>query len=337
MEYIKLGTSDLKVSRIGLGTWAIGGLFWGGTDESNSIKTIRQALELGINLIDTAPVYGLGLSEEIVGKAVAEYGQREKVILATKAGIEWTGRPEDGNWQRWRSSQPQAIKKELEASLRRLKTDYIDLYQIHWPDPETPFEETAEALHGLYEEGKIRAIGVSNYNIEQMDAWRKVAPLHSCQPQLNLFESHLSDTVFTYCAEQNIGTLTWGTLAHGLLTGKFTANSTFPSDDLRHNNPMFKGDRFRQYLAAVDELKALAAEKGKTVAQLAVRWALQQPGVSVALWGARRPDQLEETLGVSGWTLSAHDLSRIEAILSKHIKDPVTPSPNPGPPPRSKV
>jgi aryl-alcohol dehydrogenase-like predicted oxidoreductase len=229
------------------------------------------------------------------------------------------------------------VREEVEASLRRLQTDYIDVYQVHWPDFDTPFEETAETFAALHREGKIRAIGVSNFSPEQMDAWRQAAPLHSNQSQLNLFEDHLKDTVFTYCAENNIGTLTWGTLAHGLLTGKFTAETTFPSDDHRSRRPMFQGDTFKQYLAAVERLKQFAAERGKTVAQLAVRWALDQPGVTTVLWGARRPGQLDEVEGALGWTLSQEELRTIQNILAETIQNPVPPRKNAGPMRRSEV
>jgi len=332
MEYAKLGTSDLTVSRIGLGTWAMGGWMWGGTDEAQAIAAIHRALDLGINLIDTAPVYGFGLSEEIVGKALAARGRRDDVVIATKVGLEW-----DNQQRVWRNATRQRIRQEIEDSLRRLRTDYIDLYQVHWPDPDTPIEETAEELHRLYKEGKIRAIGVSNYTPEQMDVWRQVAPLHSNQLQLNLFQAHLLDTAFAYCADHGIATLTWGTLAHGLLTGKITADTTFPEDDLRSRHPMFRGEHFRQYLAAVERLKAFAAETGKTVTQLAVRWVLAQRGVTVALWGARRPQQLDEVEGAMGWNLSAEDLEQIQRILRETVTDPVKPREKQGPPARSEL
>lgn len=332
MDYVKLGTSGIEVSRIGLGTWAMGGFMWGGTNEEEAVNAILQALDLGINLIDTAPIYGFGLSEEIVGRAVIQHGRRDKVIIATKAGIEWHN---DIAGLRWRNSTREHIIKEVDDSLRRLRTDYIDLYQIHWPDYETPIEETAEAMLSLYEKGKIRAIGVSNYSVEQMEQWLKVAPLHSSQPPFNLFQSNLADTVFKYCSENHIATLSWGTLAHGMLTGKFTADAAFPEDDFRHSHPMFQGERFHQYLGAVEELKNLAAEKGKTVTELAVRWALQQPGINVALWGARRPEQLNVIQGVFGWELSQADLDCIDRILAEQITDPVPVVTNPGPPARS--
>jgi aryl-alcohol dehydrogenase-like predicted oxidoreductase len=331
MEYCKLGSSNLEVSRIGLGTWAIGGWRWGGTDEKQAILTVQKALDLGINLIDTAPVYGFGLSEEIIGRAIAEYGNRDKVVIATKLGVEW-----DEQKRIWRNCTQARIKKEIDDSLRRLHTDYIDLYQVHWPDFDTPMEETAEALMSFYHKGKIRTIGVSNFNVEQMKLWQKVAPLHSNQLQLNLFQTHLLET-FEYCGKNNISTLTWGTLAHGLLTGKLTVNANFPKGDLRNDNPMFQGKQFCQHLNAVNKLRDLAIGRGKTVAQLAVKWILQQQGVGIALWGARRPEQIEGISGLFNWQLSSAELAQIDKIIKETITDPVKPKANPGPPLRSRL
>ncbi|MFC4077157.1 aldo/keto reductase [Salinithrix halophila] len=332
MEKEQLGQSNLQVCRVGLGTWAMGGWMWGGADEKEAVAAIRYALDIGINLVDTAPVYGFGISETIVGRAVKESGRREHTILATKAGLEW-----DGEERIWRNASSKRLEKELEDSLRRLQTDYIDLYQIHWPDPETPIDETAETLNRFYEEGKIRAIGVSNFDADQMETWLKAAPLHSNQPCLNLFQDALKDTVFPYCDQNQIGTLTWGTLAHGLLTGKFDESSSFPPDDLRHHHPMFQKKRFQQYLTAVSKLKDMAREKGKTVLQLSIRWVLDQPGVTSALWGARRPEQLKELKGVFGWKLSAADLKQIDSIVRTAVTDPLLQESLQGPPAKSTV
>ncbi|AYB39508.1 aldo/keto reductase [Brevibacillus laterosporus] len=326
MDYVQLGSSELKCSRIGLGTWAIGGWAWGGTNEKDAIQAIQRAFDIGINTLDTAPVYGFGLSEEICGKAIKEYGQRDKIHIATKAGIEWVG--EEGVY--WCNASKERVLQEFEDSLRRLQVDYIDLYQLHWPDPGLPVEETADIFAQLYKEGKIRAIGVSNFSIEQIEQWRKVAPLHSSQTRLNVLQTEHKDT-FRYCFENNINTLTWGTLAQGLLTGKFTKDSTFAEDDLRHGYPLFAAEYFDQYLQAVDRLKVIAQEKGKTMAQLAVRWTLDHPGVSVSLWGARKPAQLDEVSGVMGWTLSAQDLDQIDQIIKESLHDPFH-DPTMGPP-----
>ena len=249
MEQIAIGTSGLKTSRIGLGTWAIGGWMWGGTDEAQSIATIRSAVERGVTLIDTAPAYGFGRSEEIVGKALAEGGLRDKVQIATKVGLAW----KDGAV--FRNSRPARIRKEIEDSLRRLRTDVIDLYQVHWPDLETPIAETARTLEDLRREGKIRAIGVSNYSPAQMDAFRAVARLDAVQPPYNLFEREIEADVLPYAKRADLTVLSYGALCRGLLTRKNERQTTtFEGDDLRKVDPKFQGERFRQYLAAVDEL-----------------------------------------------------------------------------------
>jgi len=207
METLKLDSLNKETPGIGLGTWAIGGVMWGGTDEQESIKTIQSAIDKGITLIDTAPAYGFGKSEEITGKALKNYVDRDKIIVATKAGLEWD---KDENLSR--NSSRDRIFKEIDDSLKRLQLDYIDIYQIHWPDSQTPFEETAQAMNELLEKGKIKAIGVSNYSSEQMDEFRKHAPLHFCQPPYNLFERDAEEDVFPYCKEHDITLITYGAL-----------------------------------------------------------------------------------------------------------------------------
>ncbi|HEX3035482.1 MAG TPA: aldo/keto reductase [Thermodesulfobacteriota bacterium] len=321
MEFVKISGTDIQASRIGLGTWVMGGWLWGGSEESDSIKTLHAALDKGTNLIDTAPIYGFGVSEEIVGKAVAEYGQREKVIIATKVGLEWG----NGKGIR-RNSSKSRINKEIEDSLRRLQTNYIDIYQIHWPDLNTPIEETAEAMHGLYKQGKIRAIGVSNYSPEQMELFRKVAPLHTSQPPYNLFEREIERDVLPYCREHGITTLLYGALCRGLLSGRMKPDTKFTGDDLRKIDPKFKQPRYPQYLKAVERLDSFAKEKyGKRVLHLAVRWLLDQPGAGVALWGARRPQQLEPIDEVVGWSLDEGALRTVDKIITENVKDPVGP------------
>src|SRR5258706_11641298 len=238
METIQIGTSGLAASRIALGTWAIGGWMWGGnSDLDESIRTIRSALDRGITLIDTAPVYGFGRSEEIVGMALSG-GLRHRAVIATKVGLEWRG-----GGKVWRNSSPARIRKEVEASLRRLRTDYIDLYQVHWPDPLVPVQETAGALARLLEEGKIRAIGVSNYSSEQMAAFREVAPIHSVQPPYNLFEREAEADVLPYAAKRAIAVLCYGALCRGLLTGTMNSATRFTADDLRRHDPKFQEPR----------------------------------------------------------------------------------------------
>ena len=319
METIAIGTSGITASRIALGTWAIGGWMWGGnTDLDESIYTIRSAVARGITLIDTAPVYGFGRSEEIVGMALAG-GLRDRAVIATKAGLEWRG------GKVWRNSSPARIRREVEDSLRRLRTDYIDLYQVHWPDPLVPIQETAGALARLLKEGKIRAIGVSNYSPAQMDEFRKAAPIHSVQPPYNLFEREAESGVLPYAAQHGIAVLCYGALCRGLLTGTITRATQFKGDDLRRYDPKFQEPRFSQYLAAVTALDRYGRERYRLgVLALAVRWVLDQ-GDTVALWGARRPAQLDPVEDTMGWEVDERAKARIEGILLDTVKDPVGP------------
>jgi aryl-alcohol dehydrogenase-like predicted oxidoreductase len=320
MEYTKINGLNREASRIGLGTWSIGGWMWGGTEEQEAVRTIRTALDHGINLIDTAPVYGFGHSEEVVGKALAQYGKRENIIIATKVGLEWRAD------QVFRNSTRSRIFAELDDSLRRLRTDYIDLYQVHWPDPLVPIEETAAAMYQLYKQGKIRAIGVSNYSLEQMNVFQQVAPLHTAQPPYNLFERGAERDVLPYCQLRGIQTLTYGALCRGLLSGRMKPDTEFPGDDLRKVDPKFQPPRYAQYIRAVERLGRFAREHyRKKVLELAVRWVLDRPFVTVALWGARRPEQLAPVDRVSGWKLDAAALKAIDGIINESVRNPVGP------------
>jgi aryl-alcohol dehydrogenase-like predicted oxidoreductase len=320
LETITIPGTKLKPTRVALGTWAIGGWMWGGSDDKDSIRTIKSALDRGINIIDTAPVYGFGHSEEIVGQALAESGQRQNVIIATKVALDWkNGKP-------FRNASKARIAKEIEDSLRRLRTDVIDIYQVHWPDPNTPIAETAEALNALYKAGKIRAIGVSNFNNAQMEAFRAVAPLHTSQPPYNLFEREAEADVLPYCADHKIATLAYGSLCRGLLSGGMKPDTKFTGDDLRRTDPKFQAPRFQQYLAAVGRLDEFARKNyGKRVLHLAVRWVLDKQPLSIALWGARHPGQLDPVADVMGWKLDAAALAEIDRILAETVKDPVGP------------
>jgi aryl-alcohol dehydrogenase-like predicted oxidoreductase len=319
METIEIGTSGIVASRIALGTWAIGGWMWGGNNDlDESVQTIRSAIERGITLIDTAPVYGFGRSEEIVGKALSG-GLRERVVIATKTGLEWR----DGRV--WRNASRVRIRKEIEDSLRRLRTDYIDLYQVHWPDPLVPIQETAEALSGLLNEGKIRAIGVSNYSSAQMAEFSKAAPIHAVQPPYNLFEREAESSVLPYAAKHSIAVLCYGALCRGLLTGTINASTEFKGDDLRRNDPKFQQPRFAQYLAAVESLDRYARDHfGRGVLALAVRWVLDQ-GDTIALWGARHPAQLDPVGDAMEWKLDDMAKRNIDEILLRTVRDPVGP------------
>jgi aryl-alcohol dehydrogenase-like predicted oxidoreductase len=319
MELADIPGTSLKISPVALGTWAIGGWMWGGTDEAESVSTVRAALEHGINIIDTAPVYGFGRSEEIVGRAIAKARVRSDVHIATKAGLEW----EDGRV--FRNASRARIMREIEDSLRRLRTDYIDIYQVHWPDPLVTIEETAEAMHTLFRQGKIRAIGVSNFSVGQMDRFRRVAPLHVLQPPYNLFERGIEADLLPYCRKNKIATLGYGALCRGLLSGRMRPDTVFDGDDLRRTDPKFLEPRFVQYLAAVERLDWLARQRfGKRVIHVAIRWMLDQ-GITTALWGARHPDQLQPVDEATGWWLDASAKTEIDRILRETITDPVGP------------
>lgn len=319
METIKMHNVTPEATRIGIGTWAIGGWMWGGTDEQESVKTLRSALDKGLNLIDTAPVYGFGTSEKIVGKALKEHGRRENIILVTKVGLDWKGQ------MPFRNSSKERINKEIDDSLKRLDTDYIDVYMIHWPDHNVPFEETAEAMQKLVDAGKIKSIAVSNYSPEQMDQFRKVAPIHVCEPPYNIFEREIEEDVLPYCQAEDIKTLTYGALCRGLLSGKMSSDRKFEGDDLRKMDPKFKAGRFEQYLDAAQQLDQFARENyGKNVRDLAVRWILDK-GANIALWGLRKPSQLEGIDDVFDWKLEQDAMNEIDKILEKTITDPVGP------------
>jgi aryl-alcohol dehydrogenase-like predicted oxidoreductase len=317
IELEQIPKTQLKVSRVALGTWAMGGWMWGGSDRREAIATIHAALNQGINLIDTAPVYGFGASEEIVGAALD--GVRSQMVIATKAGLEW----QDGKI--YRNATRDRIMQEIDDSLRRLRTDYIDIYQVHWPDPLVPVEETAEAMRTLYEQGKIRAIGVSNFSVAQMERFRKIAPLHVLQPPYNLFERGIEAEILPYCQANGIATLGYGALCRGLLSGRMHPDTVFHGDDLRRVDPKFRPPRFAQYLEAVRQLDELAQRRfHRRVIQLAVRWMLDK-GIGVALWGGRHPNQLEAALDVAGWSLDAADRVLVERIVNTAIADPLGP------------
>ena len=319
MQRVEIPGTSLNVSRVALGTWAIGGWMWGGSDEAESAATIRAALEDGINVIDTAPAYGFGRSEEIVGKTIAEGALRSRAIIATKAGLDW----HDGKV--FRNASRKRIMREVEDSLRRLRTDHIDIYQVHWPDPLVPVAETAGAMHTLFKQGKIRAIGVSNFSVEQIEQFRHVAPLHVVQPPYNLFERDIEADLLPYCRNNKIATFGYGALCRGLLSGRITQDTTFNGDDLRRTDPKFQPPRFAQYLSAVQRLDRFAQERfNKRVIHLAIRWILDQ-GITTALWGARHPAQLQPVDEVAGWSLDPDTNAEIDRLLHELITDPIGP------------
>jgi aryl-alcohol dehydrogenase-like predicted oxidoreductase len=320
MEHITVSGTGIRMSRVALGTWAIGGSLWGGSDTFESIRTILAALSMGVNTIDTAPVYGLGRSEEIVGQALKMHGHRDRIVISTKAGLEW-----DEHGRVHRNAGKESIIEGVEGSLRRLGTDYIDIYCVHWPDPLVPYEETAEAMSTLHRQGKIRTVGLSNYSPGEMDNFRKASPLHIVQPPYNLFERAVESDILPYCSKSGLTTMAYGSLCRGLLSGQTAPDSRFYGDDLRRFDPKFQPPRYGEYLEAVYRLDDFAGERfGKSVLDLAVRWVLDS-GVDVALWGARHPEQLQHLPEVFGWSLSVEDFHHIDLILSDSITTPVGP------------
>jgi aryl-alcohol dehydrogenase-like predicted oxidoreductase len=320
MEFASILNTKLNPSRIALGTWAIGGWMWGGTDDAEAMATIRSAVDRGITLIDTAPAYGFGHAEELVGQALAEAGARNKVCIATKVGLNWAG------GEVFRDASRARIQKEVEDSLRRLRTDVIDIYHVHWPDPKTPIEEIAEAMLSLYRAGKIRAIGVSNFGVAEMEIFRTIAPLHTAQPPYNLFERGVEVDILPYCRANGIATLAYGPLCRGLLAGRITRDTTFTGDDLRRHDPKFRAPRLGQYVDAVQRLDRFARDNyGRRVIHLAMRWVLDRDGVTFALWGARRPEQLGALSEISGWKIDASAMLEIDRIVAACVRDPVGP------------
>ncbi len=313
----KLGYSDLELSTVGLGTWAIGGPWefgWGAQNDFESIDTIRRAVELGINWVDTAPCYGLGHSETIVGQALHDI--RDQVIIATKCGLVWEN-PESGNvvsqLKAW------SVRKEVEDSLRRLGVDYIDLYQIHWPNPDEDIEEAWEEIAKLMEEKKVRYAGVSNFNLGQLERARNIAPIASLQPPYSMFERRIEVDILDYCNEYDIGIVAYSPLQAGLLTGKFSHDvlASLPEDDWRRQNRHFKGDLFDRHLVAIDSLRQIAGRNGRSPSELAIAWVLSRREITSAIVGARKPDHIEQNVTAMSWDLSEDIIHEVEAILSK--------------------
>jgi len=319
MDMIEIGGPDMVASRIALGTWAIGGWMWGGSDTRNALHTIDVAIDHGVNLIDTAPAYGFGVSEQIIGRALASNGRRRRMLIATKCGLEWH------NGKVHRNASPSRIRAEIEDSLKRLRTDYIDIYQLHWPDPATPLEESAGAFAKLLQEGKIRAIGVSNLSPAETERFRQVVPVRTTQPPYNLFEREIEGDVLPYATQTGLVLLAYGSLCRGLLSGKMNAATRFEGDDLRRVDPKFQQPRFEQYLTAVAELDQFAkARFGKNVLALAVRWILDR-GATIALWGARRPEQVAAIGTAMGWSLDPAAMEEFDRILARTIKTSIGP------------
>jgi aryl-alcohol dehydrogenase-like predicted oxidoreductase len=314
MDYTQLGERGPRVSRIAFGNWSAGG-DWGSVDRGAAIAATREALDLGITLFDTAHAYGFGAAEELLGEALRPeiQSQRESLVIATKGGL----RKDGGSTVR--DSSPTALRRDLEASLTALGTDYVDIYQIHWPDPATPIETTAETVDEFVREGLVRKVGVSNYDARQMAAFQSVRPIDTLQPPYHVFRREIEASVLPFAREHGIGVLVYGPLAHGLLSGRMTEATTFAADDWRSSSDLFAGDAFRRNLAVVRDLERFASLRGATVAQLAIAWTLANPAVDVAIVGARSPEQIRQTAPAGDLRLSPEDLAHIELILSGEV------------------
>jgi aryl-alcohol dehydrogenase-like predicted oxidoreductase len=298
-----------------LGTWAIGGsgwqYAWGPQDDADSIAAIQRALDLGVNWIDTAAAYGLGHSDEVVGRALA--GRRERVIVATKCGRPWN----PGDTRIFGRLKKQSVREELEASLRRLKTDRIDLYQVHWPDPPEDIEEAWEEIAGQVRAGKIRYAGVSNFSVEQLRRIQPIHPVASLQPPYSMLRRDVEKELLPYCAANGIGVVVYSPMQMGLLTGAFSRERVqgLPPDDLRGRNPFFTEPQLSRNLELVEELKPIAARAGRSLAELAIAWVLRRPEVTAAIVGGRRPAQVEEPARAADWDLSPDEVREIDRLL----------------------
>jgi aryl-alcohol dehydrogenase-like predicted oxidoreductase len=313
-ETRQLGTSDLHITPIGYGAWAIGGgnweYAWGSQDDDESIKTIEHAIDSGINWIDTAAVYGLGHSEEIVGNALKNIASKPYVF--TKCSMRW-----DADRQIYRSLKAASVQEELENSLRRLGVDTIDLYQVHWPDPDAEIEEGWEALARLQQQGKVRYLGVSNFNVEQMKRAQKIAPIASLQPPYSLLNRNVESQVLPYCLENKIGVINYSPMVSGLLTGKMTAEriQQMPADDWRKRSANFNEPKLSRNLKLVEILREIGDSHGVQPGVIAIAWTLRHPAITAAIVGARRPDQVEGVLPAASLRLSDQEAERIESFL----------------------
>jgi aryl-alcohol dehydrogenase-like predicted oxidoreductase len=314
MQTVTLGATRLKVTPLAYGTWQFGG-DWGPVDERAAIEAIGHARSLGINFFDTAQAYGFGRSERLLGQALAPElrSARDSVVIATKGGLRMDGE------NLVRDASPAWLRKGAEASLDALGTDYVDLYQVHWPDPHTPISETAAALAELTREGLIRHVGVSNYSTAQIEQFAAMLPVETIQPPYHLFRRDAEDELLPYAAAHNFGVLAYGPLAHGLLGGAITEATAFPAGDWRAHSPAFTGEGFSRNLRSVAALRAFAADRGATIAQLAVAWVLANPAVQVAIVGARTPAHLAESAGALDLVLAPDDLAEIDHIMAAAV------------------
>lgn len=322
MQTRSIGASGLEASAVGLGTWAMGGWLWGGGDDAASVAAIRASIAAGVTLIDTAPAYGLGRAETLVGQAIA--GRRDEVVLVTKCGLVWDteeGRPfvaQDGKMIH-RHLGAASIRAELEASLARLGTDRVDVLITHWQDPTTPIAETMEALLALKAEGKTLAIGISNASPDDLAAYLAAGPVDCIQDCFNMLDRGLEATLLPTCRDQDIAVLSYSSLAAGLLSGRIGPDRRFTGDDLRGANPRFSPENLARVAAFGADLAPLCGAHGADLGGIVIAWTLAQPGVTVALCGARNPAQAAENARAGALRLSAADLEAIDAAIAAHL------------------
>jgi aryl-alcohol dehydrogenase-like predicted oxidoreductase len=319
LETRQLGNSDLHLTRIGFGAWAIGGgnweFAWGPQDDQESIQTIERAIESGLNWIDTAAVYGLGHSEEVVAQAVKRVSK--KPYIFTKCSMRW-----DAERKIYRSLKASSLQEELDNSLRRLQVEAIDLYQIHWPNPEGEIEEGWETLARFKKQGKVRYIGVSNFNVEQIKRVQKIAPVTSLQPPYSLLNRTVETEILPFCQKNNIGVINYSPMVSGLLTGKMTREriASLPADDWRKRSPNFNEPRLTRNLQLVELLREIGNRHGVEPGVVAIAWTLRHPAITAAIVGARRPDQIAGVLPAASFNLSQEEAEQIEAFLKSDIQ-----------------
>ena len=315
MRYKKFGNSDLETSVVGFGGWPMGRGHYGSFDDNEVVRAVHASIDLGVTLFDTAAVYGWGEGEKLLGRALE--GRRDQVVIVSKAGIPWD---EEGGGRR-RDSSRESLEKSLNESLARLQTDYLDLFLIHWPDESRPMSEPMEAFAEFQKQGKIRYGGVSNFSPLQMSECLDVFPIITNQVGYHLFDQRPEPEIIPFCANNGMGIMAYGSLAHGLLTGTMTPDTTFEDDDWRRSlmafgQPIFQGQNFLDNLKKVDTLKEMAADRGFSVAQLALAWVASEPTVSVALVGTRRPEEIQENVAASDWELSKSERAEIKAVVT---------------------
>ena len=324
MQHRTLGRSGIRASIIGLGTWSLSGWMWGGTDEAVAIKTVHSALDAGINLIDTAPAYGVGVAEQLVAKAIV--GRRDKVVLATKCGLVWhtrEGAYHEEQWGRqiYRFLGPQSIRFEVEASLQRLGTDYIDLYQTHWQDPTTPIEDTMEALVRLKQEGKIRAIGISNVSLEQFQRYDARGPIDSLQEEYNMLNRSVEVQLLPHCQAKGVALIAYSPVAQGLLTGRISPDREFPEGDFRRQHPRFSRENRVKAAGLMQAIEPIAHRHGVPLAHVAIAWTISPGHATHSLVGARTPEQARESAAAAALVLSEREVAEINRQVEKHAPD----------------